>query len=206
MSALFAAEHAMAGRIIILNGAPRSGKSSLARAVQLRVPGRWINWGVDAFNASLPHALFPGIGLRPGGERADLEDAVRALYRAFFAHVAGLSRAGFDVVADLGLHADYAAPFDPMDILAIELAGLPLLLVGVDCDIDTIMARRNADPQSGLYAGGADVPAPVARWQQAVHAGKRYDLRLDMAIMSPEAGADRLALVLADRAIDCDPA
>ncbi|KKB07771.1 phosphotransferase-like protein [Devosia chinhatensis] len=195
----------MPGRIIILNGAPRSGKSSLARAVQLQVPGRWINWGVDAFNAGLPPALLPGIGLRPGGERADLEEAVRSLYRAFFAHAAKLSRAGFDVVADLGLHADYAAPFDPMDVLAIELASLPLLLVGIDCDIDTIMARRNADPQGGLYEGGAHVPAAVARWQQAVHMRKSYDLRLDMGIISPEAGAERIALALADRAIDCDP-
>lgn len=34
------------GRIVILNGAPRAGKSSLVRAVQHQVPGVWLNPGV----------------------------------------------------------------------------------------------------------------------------------------------------------------
>ncbi len=183
----------MPGRIVILNGAPRSGKSTLARAIQAHVAGHWINWGVDAFNGTLPTSLLPGIGLRPGGERPDLEPQVVLLYAAFFGHMAHLARDGFDVVADLGMHADYAAPFDPMDMLARELAGLDTLLVGVDCDIETIMARRNADPQGGLYVAGPGVPAPVARWQSSVHFGKIYDLRLDMAMLTPQDGAERVA-------------
>lgn len=195
----------MTGRIVILNGAPRSGKSSLAKAIQAHVPGRWINWGVDAFNATLPEALMPGIGLRPGGERPDLEPAVETLYGACFAHMARLARCGFDVVADLGMHTDYARPLDPMLVLARELDGLPFVLVGVDCDLDTIMARRNADPQGGFYAAGPDIPAPVRRWQDAVHRGKTYDMRLDMGILAPEAGAARVAALLAGAEADCDP-
>ncbi|ODT80101.1 MAG: hypothetical protein ABS76_17555 [Pelagibacterium sp. SCN 64-44] len=186
----------MPGRIVILNGAPRSGKSSLARAVQAEIPGRWLNWGVDAFNATLPPALLPGIGLRPGGERPDLEPLVAALYGSFFAAMAGFARSGFDVVADLGLHDDYAAPFDPMAVLRRELSGLFVLLVGVDCAIEVIMARRNADPRGGFYAAGPGIPAPVTRWQQAVHREKTYDLRLDMGILAPEAGAARLVPLL----------
>lgn len=181
----------MPGRILILNGAPRSGKSTLARAVQTHIPGNWINWGVDAFNATLSPALLPGIGLRPGGERPDLEPAVRRLYAAFFAAMAGFARSNFDVVADLGMHKAYAAPFDPMDLLVRELEGLKPVLVGIDCDLETIMARRNADPQ-GLYVAGSGIPAPVARWQEAVHRDKDYALRLDMGILAPEAGIARL--------------
>ena len=62
----------MSGRIVILNGAPRSGKTSIAKAMQQELDGNWINLGVDAQNASLPEALRPGIGLRPGGERPAL--------------------------------------------------------------------------------------------------------------------------------------
>lgn len=195
----------MSGRIVILNGAPRSGKSTLAKAIQAQVPGSWINWGVDAFNATLPEALMPGIGLRPGGERPDLEAGVAALYGAFFAHMARLARDGFDVVADLGLHADFARPFDPMLLLGRELTGLPCVLVGVDCDLDIIMTRRNADPQGGFYAAGPGIPAPVRRWQEAVHRGKTYDMRLDMGILAPEAGAGRVARLVAGRETDCDP-
>ena len=87
----------MSGRIVILNGAPRSGKSSIASAMQESLPGSWINLGVDAQNRTLPQQLLPGIGLRPGGERPDLEPMVVALYGALYDAIAAHARAGFDV-------------------------------------------------------------------------------------------------------------
>ncbi|ODT72673.1 MAG: hypothetical protein ABS75_02360 [Pelagibacterium sp. SCN 63-23] len=186
----------MSGRIVILNGAPRSGKSTLARQIQAHLPGTWINWGVDAFNATLPAALLPGIGLRPGGERPDLELAVERLYHAFFATLADLARRDFDVVADLGLHRDYAGGLDPLAILERHLAGLELLQVGISCDIDIIMARRNADPQGGFYMSGPGIPSPVRRWQAAIHAGRNYGLVLDMGVLAPAAGLARIAAAL----------
>jgi len=187
------------GRIVILNGVPRAGKSSLAHAVQRQVPGVWLNPGVDAMAAMLPEALLPGIGLRPGGERPDLEPMVAALYAVLFDTIAAQARAGFDVIADLGLHDDYAAPLDVMGLLEDRLEGFPRLFVGVLCGLDTIMARRNADPQGGFYASGPGVPAPVRRWQEAVHRGKAYDLTLAMDELIPEQGAERIAAALAAR-------
>lgn len=46
------------GQIIILNGAPRSGKSSIARAIQEGFEGPWINLGVDSYNAMDVLLLF----------------------------------------------------------------------------------------------------------------------------------------------------
>lgn len=174
----------MSGRIVLLNGVPRSGKSSIARALQARAP--WINLGVDVATASLPEALKPGIGLRPGGERPDLEPMVQRLYGALFAAIAAHAQAGLDVVSDLGMHDDYSRPLGIFEDARRRLGGLPVLLVGVRCPIETIMARRNADPQGGHYAAGETVPAPVARWQAAVHRGRRYDFEVDTAVMSPE--------------------
>ena len=184
------------GRIVILNGTPRSGKSSLARAIQQNFAGNWLNLGVDHQMATLPPALMPGIGLRPGGERPDLELQVAALYDLLFASIALNATHGFNCVVDLGMHEDYATPLHVLDRAAATLGPLNALLVGVDCAIDEIMRRRNADPQ-GHYLGGDTPPPPVLRWQGAVHAGKEYDLRLDMGVLTSEAGVERIAALLA---------
>lgn len=185
------------GRVVILNGAPRSGKSSLARAIQSTAPGTWLNTGVDSFMATLPPALMPGIGLRPGGERPDLEPAVAKLYDLLFATIRLQAQSGFDIVADLGMHEDYSAPLGILDRAASTLGPLGAVLIGIDCDLDEIMRRRNADPQGGFYATGDTAPPPVVRWQGAVHREKTYDLRLDMGRLTSEDGAARVASLLA---------
>lgn len=186
------------GRIVILNGAPRSGKSSLARAIQESLPGTWLNTGVDSFMAALPPAIMPGIGLRPGGERPDLEASVAELYDLLFSTIARQARAGFDVVADLGMHEDYAVPLGILDRAAARLGPLGALLVGIDCDLDEIMRRRNADPQGGFYAAGEGIPDPVRRWQEAVHVPGIYDLVVDTGTTPPEACAQAIAAALAN--------
>jgi hypothetical protein len=64
------------GQIVVLNGPPRSGKSSIAHAIQNTFDGVWMNLGVDGFKQMTPERFQPGIGLRPGGERPDLEPLV----------------------------------------------------------------------------------------------------------------------------------
>lgn len=185
----------MTGRIVILNGAPRAGKSSIAAAMQTRLPGHWINLGVDAQNRTLPPHLRPGIGLRPGGERPDLEPMVRPLFLALYASIAAHARAGFDVVADVGHHDHYSQPLGILPECARTLDGLDALFVGVHCPIDIIMARRNADPGS-LYVKGPGVPEPVQRWQDAVHVPGLYDLELDTGTLTPDQCADAVAAAL----------
>lgn len=183
----------MTGRIVILNGAPRSGKSSIASAMQESLPGRWINLGVDAQNRTLPPALRPGIGLRPGGERPDLEPMVVALFSALYDAIAAHADQGFDVVADLGHHDAYSTPLGILPACARRLVGHDVLFVGVHCPIETIMARRNADPQ-GFYVAGPGLPEPVRRWQEAVHVPGLYDLTVDTSSMTP---ADCVAAIAA---------
>ena len=148
--------------------------------------------------ATLPPALMPGIGLRPGGERPDLEPAVAKLYDLLFATIRLQALSGFDIVADLGMHEDYSAPLGILDRAASTLGSLGALLIGIDCDLDEIMRRRNADPQGGFYATGDTAPPPVLRWQDAVHRDKTYDLRLDMGRLTSEKGAAQVAALLAD--------
>ena len=58
---------AQKGQVIILNGAPRSGKSSIVKVIQDTFDGVWMNLGVDVFARGVtPRRYQPGIGLRPG--------------------------------------------------------------------------------------------------------------------------------------------
>lgn len=176
----------MTGRIVILNGVPRSGKSSIVAALQARGP--WINLGVDGQNAILAPELLPGIGLRPGGERPDLEPTVQRLFRALYQSIAAYARQGFDVVVDVGHHDAYSRPLGILPACARLLEGLEVLFVGVHCPLEVIMARRNAQPDS-IYVKGPGLPEPVRRWQDAVHVPGWYDLALDTGKETPEACA-----------------
>jgi len=175
------------GQIVILNGAPRSGKSSIVTEIQRTFDGPWMNLGVDVFVREVtPPRYRPGMGLRPGEPDHPVAPLVPALYAALYDSIAAHSRAGLNVVVDVG-HYDGAILADS----ARRLAGLPVLFVGVRCPIEVIMARRNAGQpgREGNYATGSDaepVPAPVLRWQNAVHIPGIYDLEVDTSQQSAE--------------------
>jgi chloramphenicol 3-O phosphotransferase len=179
------------GQIIILNGAPRSGKSSIAAVIQETFGGVWMNLGVDAFGRHItPPHYRPGIGLRPGGELPELEPLVPLLFAAMYESVAAHSRLGLNVVVDVGHHDAYTRPLNILPESARRLAGLPVIFVGVHCPIQTIMERRNSDQvgREGVYATGSaaePVPSPVRRWQREVHNPGIYDLEVDTSVLSP---------------------
>ena len=191
-----------AGQIIILNGAPRSGKSSIARAIQDAFDGVWMNLGVDAWAEITPPRYRPGIGLRPGGERPELEPIVKLLYAALYESIAAHSRLGVNVVVDVGHHESYSQPTAILADCARRLHGLPVLFVGVRASIETIMARRSvvqAGREATYLTGSTDsVPAPVALWQTAVHAHGNYDLEVDTSAMTPEECAALIRRALAE--------
>src|SRR4030095_2388519 len=141
-----------AGQIVILNGTPRSGKSSIASVIQQTFEGVWMNLGVDGFMRMTPERYQPGIGLRPGGERPDLESLIVTLYRAMYEAIAAHSRLGLNVVADVGHHDAYSVPRGILPDCARRLSALPVLFVGLRCPIEIIMERRRA---TGWNAGSA---------------------------------------------------
>jgi chloramphenicol 3-O phosphotransferase len=183
------------GWIVVLNGAPRSGKSSIAAVIQETFEGPWLNLGVDAFSRHvMPPRYRPGMGLRPGGERPDIEALIPALYAAFYDSVAAHARQGLNVVVDVGHHDAYSVPLNVLPDAARRLCGLPALLVGVRCPLEVIMQRRDAGQSGGevRYATsgpGGEIPEPVLRWQRHVHQPGIYDLEVDTSVLSPEAAA-----------------
>jgi chloramphenicol 3-O phosphotransferase len=158
-----------------------------------------MNLGVDVFVREItPKRYRPGMGLRPGEAGHALASLVPVLYAAFYESVAAHSRAGLNVVVDVG-HHDAGVLAD----CARRLAGLPVLFVGVRCPIEVIMERRNAGQagREGEYATGSTaepIPAPVTRWQRAVHVPGIYDLEVDTSLLDPDECAASIRRWLSD--------
>jgi chloramphenicol 3-O phosphotransferase len=186
-----------AAQIVILNGAPRSGKSSIAKVIQEQFEGPWMNLGVDTYYDITPERYLPGIGLRPGGERPDLEEVVPFFYAALYESIAIHAGLGLNVVADLGHHDAYSQPLGILADCARRLEGLPVLFVGIKCPIDIIMKRREVvvPGRDTLYAKASDaetIPQAVARWQEEVHIPGIYDLELDTSVLTPAECAEAI--------------
>ncbi len=177
------------GQIVVLNGAPRAGKSSIVTAIQEGFNGAWMNIGVDVARSMTPQRYQPGIGLRPGEPAHPVAPLVPALYAAMYDSIAAHSRAGLNVVVDVG-HYDTEILVD----CARRLVELPVLFVGIRCPIEVIMERRKASPPGSYAAGSPEepVPAPVGRWQHDVHVPGVYDLEVDTSLLSPERCADAI--------------
>jgi chloramphenicol 3-O phosphotransferase len=114
---------------------------------------------------------------------------VPRLYAALYESVAAHSQLGLNVVVDVGHHDGHATVHGILADCARRLAGLPALLVGVRCPIETIMQRRAAGQtgREGLYLTGTSgdpVPEPVRRWQATVHEPGVYDLEVDTSVLS----------------------
>ena len=185
------------GQIVILNGEPRCGKTSIARALQEDASQPWLNLGVDAAMRWLPERLHPGIGLRPGGERPDLVETVVSLYGALYDAIAAHARRGLNVVVDAGLHESYARPLTIVGDCARQLRGLPVLFVGVRCAPDVIWQRRARTWGQHRESADPSLLDTVARWPEAVHAFA-YDLEVDTSGSTPADCAARVLSRLAD--------
>ncbi|MEZ4663518.1 MAG: hypothetical protein R2911_38740 [Caldilineaceae bacterium] len=179
------------GQVVILNGVPRSGKSSIVKVIQETFDGPWLNLGVDAFKERIhPQRYSPSIGLRPGGEGPSLEPLIVRLYAAMYESIAAHSRLGLNVVVDVGHHDWYSKSLGILPDCARRLDGLPVLFVGVRCPVEVIMERLR---QTGRWnsdwdhnAADKPVPQSLLRWQEAVHQPGIYDLEVDTSKLHPE--------------------
>lgn len=162
------------GRIVLLNGTSSSGKSSLARELLRVLPRPWFHLGVDTIGA----LRSPERTAELDGD--DLAEVFRRTRAGFHRAVAGLARAGNDVVADHVLSepwrlADCLEVWRPFDVV----------FVGVQCDPDELDRREEER---------GDRPVGLARSQvRAVHAHGRYDVEVDTAWQSVEECADVVA-------------
>ncbi len=195
-----APQPASTGRVVILNGVSRAGKSTLARAIQESVPGVWMHLGGDAHKACTPPNRQPGIGLRPGRNqvRPDVEECVPVLYAALHESIAVHARFGLDVVVDANFNDSYTKHYGILEDCARRLAGLETLFVGVRCPVEVIWERRARTWGQVLGEVPQDVIDAVELAQHATHAHRGYDLEVDASLMSPESCAAVIARRLSE--------
>lgn len=186
----------MAGSVILLNGSSSAGKTTVARAIQSLATTPVHLIALDQFRDGLA-GRFRGMNSRagepggrglnvvPAGEHTELHfgDVGRLTLKAMRRSVAATAAVGLDVVVDdLLLEPEFLR-----DYLAV-LADLPVLFVGVRCDLATVNAREAARP--GRFPGTA------AAHFERVHAGCLYDVEVDTARTPPRLCAKRVLATL----------
>jgi chloramphenicol 3-O phosphotransferase len=162
-------------QVIVLNGVSSSGKSTLARELQLTLPGIWLTLGVDTFIGTLSVAMQSsdeGIAFSPDGQ-VQVGPAFRRLDIAWSLGVAAMIRAGAQIIVDevwLGGASSQAR-------WKAALEDLKVLWVGVHCSLAVAEARERTR---------SDRTVGMARTQAAlVHLGVTYDLTVDTGVSSP---------------------
>jgi chloramphenicol 3-O phosphotransferase len=108
------------GRIILLNGASSSGKSSIGRALLRLLPDPWFLVPVDAIGAmrSTVHTRVLG--------NAEISEVLRRTRLGYHRAVAALASAGNDVIMDYPLSeqwrvADLLETLDGYDVTLVEV-------------------------------------------------------------------------------------
>ncbi|MGI8614277.1 MAG: chloramphenicol phosphotransferase CPT family protein [Nocardioidaceae bacterium] len=175
------------GRIIFLNGATSSGKTSIAEHLLALLDAPYFYLQVDAINAM--RARPPTLRLRPEQLELVLERTVLGFHRA----VAGMAAAGNPILVDHVLRE----PSWLLDCLAL-FAGGDVVFVGVHCPLAELERRERARGDREL--------GRVAYHFARVHRHGSYDVEVDTSTSSPHACAveilDFLARPVTSRAFD----
>lgn len=153
------------GQVVLLNGVSSSGKSGLARRLLTDLDRPFFHMGVDMFGAMRSESRTREL------DASELAEVLRRTRAGFHRAVAGMARAGNDIVMDHVL----SEPWRLHDCLAV-LTGIDVVFVGVHCPPEELLRRerRRADRTPG-----------TAAWQlDSVHAHGIYDLEVDTAAAS----------------------
>jgi len=154
--------------VIVLNGGSSSGKSSIARCLQVVLERPWLTFGIDDFIESMPPVMSDGSGIDVGsGGEITIGPAFRRLEAAWHEGLSAMVRAGAGLIVDEVFLEGAASQAR----LGTALRGLDVLWVGVRCDREMATARERDRRDR--------VPGMAAAQAESVHHGVHYDVEVN---------------------------
>ncbi len=161
------------GRIILLNGASSSGKSSLARAVQARIEEPFWHISIDHLRDA---GVLPTTRIRSGEfQWSTMRDA---FFEGFEQSLLAYVRCGNNLIVEHIMESR-----DWLLRLVRLLEAQDVFFVGLHCDLAELERRE--------IARGDRKVGDARRDFHLIHSYCRYDAELDSAV-PPELNADRL--------------
>ncbi len=167
-------------RVIILNGASSSGKSTLIKGLHAALDGPWLAAGLDVFLDMLhPRYYQPPLFQRVLGNLSSGGDIAQSLVRGMHGSLAALAQAGHPLLVDhVLLHKEW------VDDLRAQLTGLPVMWVGVHCPLDELVTRERARGDRTIGAAAAQA--------RIVHMHAHYDIDVDTHALSAAECVERI--------------
>jgi chloramphenicol 3-O phosphotransferase len=185
----------VSARVVILNGGPSSGKTTLATAFRDRRAAAgdfWLLMGIDDVLSKIPNE-WKGSGSDRGPFAADgvrfemtqegpavrVGSIGRRMLRVYQAEVAAAAHGGLNVIVD-----EVVIDRTSWDDWTGALAGLDVVWVGIRCAPEVAEARNRA--RGDRFAG-------LARAQAAtVHRDARYAFEIDTTTQTPDEALSQL--------------
>jgi chloramphenicol 3-O phosphotransferase len=184
--------------IIYLNGPSSVGKSTIALALQERLPDPYLYTSIDTLIGLMPARMNDWTGERttPGFSFVKATDPAghevyrvaagpygQRISRAFREMVLALARCDLDLIID-----DIAFGAEQVDSWRACLRGFTVLWVGITASVETLEAREQAR--------GDRLPGSARDQHSRVHTGVTYDLFLDTTHLSPDEAVSQILTVL----------
>ncbi len=161
----------MKGKVIILNGTSSSGKTALARELQMQYSAPYLLCALDAFWDMTPYKIPAGSNNFPHMKLA-MAKSVRAL-----------AETGHNVIVDIIFCGKKT-----YDEFKASLAGISVSVIKVECPLFELEERELAR---------GDRPIGLAQSQfRSVHEQVSYDLIINTLDNSPKQCAEKLMAAL----------
>lgn len=151
--------------VLFLNGTSSSGKTTLAKALQARLPQSWMVVSLDTYLNQLHDDVLT--------DNRQMCELIPSLLDGFNGSIAAVSRAGVSQIIDHVLQ-------EPQWLTPClhALQGIPVIFVKVDCPLDELKRRE---------AARGDRPPGMAEYQfHRVHQNKQYDITVNTASMTAD--------------------